>query len=72
MRYRTDQGPNEAYPYAESMHQMLTLTMALSIVIGIVFIIAGSHGKIMWMKYWGAGLLLLSVGYLFADYFGFV
>lgn len=72
MRYRTDQGPNEAYPYAESMHQMLTLTMVLSIIIGVVFIIAGIHGKIIWMKAWGVGLLLLSIAYLFADYFGLI
>ena len=72
MRYRTDQGPNEAYPFSESMHQMLTLTMALSILIGIAFIVAGTKGKILWMKVWGAGLLLLSLAYLVADYLGFV
>ena len=72
VRYRTDQGPNEAYPYAESMHQMLTLTMVLSILIGVAFIVAGSRGKILWMKVWGAGLLLLAIAYLVADYWGFV
>ena len=72
VRYRTDQGPNETYPYAESMHQMLTLTMVLSIVIGVAFIIAGNRGKILLMKVWGAGLLLLAIAYLIADYFGFV
>ena len=72
MRYRTDQGPNEAYPFSESMHQMLTMTMGLSILIGIVFIVAGTKGKILWMKVWGAGLLILSVAYLVADYLGFV
>jgi len=51
---------------------MLTLTMALSILIGIAFIVAGTKGKILWMKVWGAGLLLLSLAYLVADYLGFV
>jgi len=72
VRYRTDQGPSEAYPYSESMHQMLTLTMAISIVIGIVFIVAGTRGKILWMRAWGAGLVVLSIAYLVADYLGFV
>lgn len=72
VRYRTDEGPNAAYPYSESMHQMLSLTMTLSILIGVIFIIAGHKGKILWMKTWGAGLLVLSLAYLVADYLGFV
>jgi len=52
------------------MHQMLTLTMVISIVIGILFIVAGKKGKILWLKVWGAGLLLLSLAYLVADYLG--
>ena len=51
---------------------MLTLTMVLSIVIGVVFIFAGVRSKILWLKVWGAGLLLLAIGYLFADFFGLV
>jgi len=72
VRYRTDQGPNEVYPYSESMHQMLSLTMVLSIVIGILFIVAGTRGKIMWMQAWGAVLALLAAGYLVADWLGYV
>ena len=51
---------------------MLSLTMVLSILIGVVFVVAGIRGKILWMKVWGLGLLLLSTGYLIADFFGFV
>ncbi len=72
MRYRTDEGPNEAYPFSESMHQMLTFTMVISIVIGLLFLIIGLRGKVMWMWVWGAGLVILSVAYLVADFFGFV
>lgn len=72
MRYRTDEGPNAAYPYSESMHQMLTLTMTMSIVIGIVLIVAGARGKILWLRVWGAVLLLLAMGYLIADFFGLI
>jgi len=48
------------------------MTMGLSILIGMLFIVAGAKGKILWMKVWGAGLLILSVAYLVADYLGFV
>jgi len=72
VRYRTDQGPNEVYPYSESMHQMLTLTMVLSIVIAVLFIVAGTRGKIMWMRAWGVFLLLLASAYLVADWLGYV
>jgi len=54
------------------MHQMLTLTMVISIVIGVLFIIAGIRGKILWMRVWGAILLLLSAAYIAADWLGFV
>lgn len=46
--------------------------MVLSIIIGVVFIIAGHKGNILWMKAWGAGLMVLSLAYLVADYLGFV
>ncbi len=72
MRYRTDQGPNEAYPYSESMHHMLTLTMSFSIVIGIIFVVAGTYGKILWLRVWGAALTMLSLGYLVADFLGYI
>lgn len=72
VRYRTDEGPNEAYPYSESMHQMLSLTMVIAIVIGLIFIAIGRKGRSLWMLVWGAGLLILAVAYLIADFSGFI
>lgn len=72
VRYRTDEGPNAAYPYSESMHQMLSLTMVIAIVIGLIFIVAGRKGRSLWMLVWGAGLLILAVAYLVADFVGFI
>ena len=70
MRYLEDQPPNPDLPYGESMHDMLTLSMFLSIVIGICLFAAGRHGKILWMQVWSIGLILLSGAYLIADWFG--
>lgn len=67
MRYLEDAPPDVDAPYAESMHNMLTLSMWLSIVIGIVLLFAGRHGKILWMTTWSIGLILCSVTYLVGD-----
>jgi type VI protein secretion system component VasF len=71
MRYRDGQAPDPLNPHGESMHQMLTLSMWMSILIGIVLFALGYKGKVLWLKVWSAGLVLLSVGYLIADLFLF-
>lgn len=54
------------------MHQMLSLTMVIAIVIGLIFIVAGRKGRSLWMLVWGSGLLILAVAYLVADFVGFI
>jgi len=72
MRYKEGAPPDLSIPYGESMHSMLTLSMVLSIIIGICLFLAGRHGNILWMKVWSLGLIGLSVLYLFADQLGFI
>lgn len=67
MRYPEGQTPNPLYPHSESMHHMLTLSMAMAIVIGIVLFLLGRRGNILWLKVWSVLLVLLSVSYLIAD-----
>ncbi len=67
MRYLEGAPPDPSIPYGNSMHDMLTLSMWMSIVIGIVMFIAARHGNIMWMKAWSAGLVVCSVAYLLGD-----
>ena len=67
MRYPENAPPNPDIPYGESMHDMLTLSMWMSIGIGIVLYAAGKHGKIMWMKCWSLGLIACSMLYLIGD-----
>lgn len=70
MRYLEGQPPNPDLPYGESMHDMLTLTMVLSIIIGLCLFAAGKHGRILWMQVWSVGLVGLSSAYLIADWLG--
>lgn len=68
MRYLENAPPDPSIPYGESMHDMLTLSMWMSIIIGVVLFIAGRHGNIMWLKAWSAGLVTCSVAYLVGDF----
>ena len=70
MRYLEDSPPNLDIPYGESMHDMLTLSMVLSIVIGVCLFAAGRHGRIIWMQAWSVGLIVLSLAYLVGDWLG--
>lgn len=67
MRYKEGEAPNPLYPHSESMHHMLTLSMLMGIVIGIVLFVLGWRGNILWMKVWSAILVILSIAYLIAD-----
>jgi len=69
MRYPEGLPPDPSTPYGESMHNMLSLSMFLSVVIGIALLYVGKRGNIMWMKVWSAALIALSVAYLLADWF---
>ena len=70
MRYPEGQPPDLDAPYGSTMHDMLTLSMLISIVIGVCLYLAGRHGNMMWMKAWSVGLLVCSVVYLGADALG--
>lgn len=67
MRYKEGQSPDPLYPHSETMHHMLTLSMVMSIVIGIVLFILGRRGNILWLKVWSVILIVLSVAYLIGD-----
>lgn len=72
MRYLENAPPDPNIPYGESMHDMLTLSMWMSIVIGVALFFAGRHGNILWMKVWSLGLIVCSLLYLAGDFFDLV
>jgi len=67
LRYPEGQAPDPLYPHSESMHHMLSLSMAMAIVIGIVLFVLGRRGNVLWLKVWSILLIVLSVAYLIAD-----
>jgi len=67
VRYLDGQAPDPLYPHSESMHHMLTLSMVMAIVIGVVLFLLGRRGNILWLKVWSVLLVMLSVAYLIAD-----
>jgi len=67
MRYPEGQAPDPLYPHSESMHHMLTLSMVMAILIGVVLFVLGRRGNILWMKVWSLILIVLSVAYLVGD-----
>lgn len=52
------------------MHDMLDMSMGLSIVIGIVLFVIGRRGKVMWLTVWSVGLIACSLLYLGAELIG--
>jgi len=67
VRYPDGQSPDPLNAYSENMHQMLTLSMVMAIVIGVVLFLLGRHGQILWLKVWSVILIVLAVAYLIAD-----
>ena len=70
MRYRDGEGPDPQFPHGESMHDMLSLSMFMSIAIGIALLLLGMRGNVMWLKAWSVGLIGCSVAYLGLEWVG--
>ena len=70
MRYLEGEEPNPLYPHSEGMHAMLSLSMVMSLLIGLVLLYLGYKGKIMWLKFWSGGLIAASLAYLVSDFAG--
>ncbi len=71
MRYREGETPDPSIPHGESMHGMLTLSMFMSIAIGIALLLLGLRGNVMWLKAWSIGLIFFSVLYLLLEAAGY-
>jgi hypothetical protein len=70
MRWREGQEVDPNSPYAESTHMMLDMAYWMSIPIGLVLLWMGIKGRVMWLKVWSVGLMLLGIGILINNYFG--
>jgi hypothetical protein len=70
MRWREGQEVDPNNPYAESTHMMLDMAYWMSIPIGLALLWMGIKGRVMWLKVWSVGLMVLGIGILINNYFG--
>ena len=70
MRYKIGEtGAEDAY--AGSVH-IVELTIFLTFLIGIGFLLAGVFGKQAWMKFWGILTILVCGGFWLAQAMGWL
>ena len=62
MRYREGLTPGSLGAPAGT--DMLVFTAVLGLIIGLVCVAMGWRGRFMWLKVWGLGLTVASLGYL--------
>ena len=68
MRYKIGEtGAEDAY--AGSVH-FVELTIFLTFLVGIGFLLAGIYGKQAWMKFWGILTILVCGGFWIAQWVG--
>ncbi|MDH3713807.1 MAG: hypothetical protein OET44_08190 [Gammaproteobacteria bacterium] len=72
MRYSEDQAPQTIYAQSEGLQFMLTFSVCLGLLIGVVLLWLGRHGRVLWLQAWSIGLIAVSIAYLAADLLGYV
>ncbi len=68
MRVREGQEINPDQPYPDSTYMMLDFAYGMAIPIGLLLLWIGLKGKIMWMKVWSVGLMLIGITLLVGDF----
>lgn len=72
MRYSENLVSEPLYSQSDGLHYMLLFTVVLAFGIGCILLWLGRRGRVMWLTVWSAGLILASVGYVFAYLAGWV
>ncbi len=70
MRYREGQEVDPNQPYPESTLMMLDVAYGMSMPVGLILLWMAIKGRVMWLKVWSVGLMLLGVGTLIATKLG--
>ena len=68
MRYREGQEVDPENPYPQSTQMMLDMAYAMSIPVGLVLLWMGIRGRVLWLKVWSVGLMVLGIGILVSKY----
>lgn len=72
MRYRDDQAVQSVYSQSEGLQFMLTFGISLGLIIGVVLLWLGRHGRVLWLQVWSVGLIVVSIACLAADLLGYM
>lgn len=64
MRYRESQVPLEAQDFvAPTTDEFVELTVVLTLIIGLLALVAGRYGRQGWLQFWGGVTLLACAVY---------
>ena len=69
MRYREGQEVDPDNPYPPHTEMMLDMSYWMSIPIGLALLWLGIKGRVMYLKIWSIGLMVLGVGILICQKF---
>ena len=70
MRYRIGEEVDPDYPYPETTQNMMELSYMMSIPLGLVLLWLAIKGRVMWLKVWSIGLIVVGISLLSFDFFG--
>ena len=72
MRYREGQEVDPDNPYPPATQLMLEVSYWMAVPVGLALLWMGIKGRIMWLKVWAIGLMVLGLGILAQQYFDLV
>lgn len=65
MRYRDGQLPEQIGAQVPLTDDFVSLTVCLTLIIGVIFVVGGLYGRQRWLQIWG-GLTLVACGVYYA------
>lgn len=69
MRWREGEEVDPDYPYTEGTHMIMNMAYSMSIPIGLLLLWLAFKGRILWLKVWSVGLMVLGIGFLISENF---
>jgi hypothetical protein len=72
MRYREGVPVEQLYSESEGLLNMRMFTVVIGLLVGVLLVGLGIHGRQIWLIFWGGGLVVVSVAYIAAALLGFV
>jgi flagellar biogenesis protein FliO len=65
VRYRDGQLPEQIGAQVPLTDDFVSLTVCLTLIIGVIFVVGGLYGRQRWLQIWG-GLTLVACGVYYA------